>query len=179
MRHTKQESKTLSDIVENYKKMMLFSIRPHKVEDTIIANLKTDIAELNGSPNSYWRDHTIAKVIAYLEFGFPYEKYESLFESVLELCDMDYSTLWQWVNSKAQYVKTNMEELRKIIIWRSSDRRQYINKGAVLTEIINIAKSKKFGTYLFATEQSAYELEVTSEQVILRNVSKGVQYYLI
>ena len=121
----------------------------------------------------------MAKVICYLEFGFAYEAYAAVFDQVLTLCATSKKELNAYVNKEAQYVKLSRENLQKIVVWKTEQKQKYRKKGEIITEILSLGKQRCIGRYTYATEKSAFLLEIDSDLIILRNTRKGIFYYLI
>ncbi len=174
------EGLKLRDITENYKKMQLYSLDDFTVEQSIVIDLKQDLLEFQEHlPNQLDQLQLLAKLVSYLEFGLSYEKYNSLFDKVLEICHETKKSLYTMVDKDAQYVKASKANLQKLIIWKSEQPSRYCKKGTVVADIFSIIKLRMYGIYIYKTDRSSYCLEVNEEWVILKNLKKGILYYLI
>ena len=170
----------LREAVENYKKIQLYAVDDCAIEQSIIQELKMNILENNRKClDSFIRTQLLAKVICYLEFGFAYEAYAAVFDQVLTLCATSKKDLNAYVNKEAQYVKLSRENLQKIVVWKTEQKQKYRKKGEIITEILSLGKQRCIGRYTYATEKSAFLLEIDSDLIILRNTRKGIFYYLI
>jgi len=174
------EGLKLQDITENYKKMQLYSLDDLTVEQSIVIDLKQDLLEFQEHlPNQLDQLQLLAKLVSYLEFGLSYEKYNSLFDKVLEICHETKKSLHLIVNKDAQYVKASKANLQKLIIWKSDQPSKYCKKGTVVAEIFSTVKLHICGTYVYKTDRSYYCLEVNEDLVVLKNLKKDILYYLI
>lgn len=175
------ENAQMRSIVENYKKMQLYSIDYMSIESSIINDLVHDLDEVPG--NIFCDDikrNMIAKVVAYMEFGLCYENNKVMLDKVMQVCEVSKKDINELVDKEARYIKTTKANIQKIIIWKSqSTNNSYMNKGAVIDDIIAHVKNKHLGKYCYNTDYSRYELILDSDMVILRNVIKDIEYYLL
>ena len=170
----------IRETVENYKKMQLYSVDCCTVEDSIITDLMQEVNNRSILyPDEFWKISVLAKIISYLEFGLPYEKYMHLFDKTLFLCQIDEKFLQNVVNPKAQYVKLSKRNLQKIVIWKTGNKHNYRNKGDVIQDMLSSVRKKQYGNYLFETDKSGYQLSIEPSKTILKNVPKEISYYLI
>lgn len=167
--------------VENYKKMQLYSIDCISVESSIINDLIRDLED--GAGHTFCeveKSNMIAKVIAYMEFGLPYEKNKSVLEKVLRICGISKKEVNELVDKEAMYVKATKTNMQKIIIWKSKSlSNEYMNKGTVIEDIVFKMKNKQIGEYCYSTDICKYELIIELDMAILRNVVRGIEYYLL
>ena len=174
------ESVKMRELVENYKKIQLYAVNSHPVEEAIILELRQDLEEYQKhGPDEQERMQLLAKMIAYLEFGFAYEVYKLLFERLLELCGETKMSLYAMVDREAQYVKFSKANLQKLIIWKSEQPSRYCNKGDVVADMVAAIKGRHYGSYTYETERCGYTLIVSEDMVILKNLRKGIAYYLV
>lgn len=168
-------------VVENYKKMQLYSIDSLSVECSIINDLAHDLED--GLKNTSCKEAKInmfAKVVAYLEFGLCYEKNKVLLDKIMQLCEVSRKDVNELIDKEARYVKTTKANIQKIIIWKSrSANNNYMNKGAVIEDIISHVKNNHLGKYCYRTDYCQYELILESDMAILRNAIKDIEYYLL
>ncbi len=170
----------LREAVENYKKIQLYAVDDRAIEQSIIQELKMNILENDRKcPDFFLRTQLLAKVISYIEFGFAYEAYTAVFDQVLTLCAINKKELNAYIDKEAQYVKLSRENLQKIVVWKTEQKQKYRKKGEVIAEILSLCKQRCIGRYSYATEKSAFLLEIESDLIILRNTGKGIFYYLI
>ena len=166
-------------LVENYKKLQLYSVDERSIEESIILEIKQDLlTQKREGWDAQQKQAMLAKVVAYVEFGLCYETYAAMFQQILNLCGITkdmFRSIW---NKEAQYVKCSKKNLQKIIIWKTEQKQKYLNKGEVIDEIIALCKKHIYGTYQYKTEKSEYLLEINQEVVTLKNVSKKIIYYL-
>ena len=171
----------LRKAVENYKKMQLYSIDCSSVEKSIINDLMRDMED--GAGYTFYeveKKNMITKVIAYVEFGLPYEKNKSVLDKVIQICDISKEEVNQLVDKEAMYVKTTKKNMQKIIIWKGQAvSNEYMNKCDVIEDIIFKTKSNQAGEYCYSTDICKYELMIDSDMAILRNAVKGIEYYLL
>ena len=69
--------------------------------------------------------------------------------------------------------------MQKIVVWKTEQKQKYRKKGEIIAEILLLARQQSIGQYSYATEKSAFLLEIDPDLIILRNTRKGVFYYLI
>lgn len=171
----------VESMVQNYKKLQLYSIDKIHVEESIMKDLKRDLEEYSGMPLGDTEKYSIvAKVIAYLEFGFSYEKYKKIFDIIILLCDTSREEINNLADMEAQYIKATKSNIQKVIIWRSHRaNNRYMNKGDVVADILFRIRENKEGVYTYHTDCCRYELFIESEMVVLKNKIKEIIYYLL
>lgn len=174
------ECLVIRKLVENYKKTQLYAINTQSVKESIISELRQDLEDyqthiLNQQECLY----LLAKIIAYLEFGFPYETYRTLFDTLLVVCGETKVSLYTLVDREAQYIKASKANLRKLIIWKSGQSSRYPRKGDVVTDMFTAIKGRNYGVYTYETEFCKYTLTVSEDVVVLENIYKEILYYLI
>lgn len=170
----------IREIIENCKKIQLYSVDNISIEESIIAELKQDLLEYeNSNEECLLKEHMLAQIIAYMEFGLNYEKYQELFQQVLNISGISKSVFNSLWDREAQYVKASRKNLQKIIIWRTEQKKQYQNKGEIIETILALLKNNKYGTYQYRTERSAYQLEINQDLNTLTNLQKNIIYYLL
>ena len=54
-----------------------------------------------------------------------------------------------------------------------------MNKGTVIEDIVFKIKNKQTGEYCYSTDLCKYELIIEPDVAILRNVVRGIEYYLL
>ena len=86
---------------------------------------------------------------------------------------------FEYVDKDAQYVRLSKEKLRKIIIWQKSGSQRQKNKGEVVDQMFAIMKERKDGHYFFQNEVCEYEIKIDESLIILRNIRKQIEYYII
>ena len=171
------EELLIRKIVENYKKMQLYSIDSNPVKTSILWDLEQDLADAEQYVVD--KNMVIAKLIAFLEFGFSWEPYHELFERVLEFCQMNREDLERFQKIEAQNIRLSRKNLREILIWKTREKKNYKNKGDVIQEILNIVKQREIGNYIFETELCAYQLEVRKDTVVFQNLKKEIFYNIL
>ncbi|MBQ3510611.1 MAG: hypothetical protein IJA90_11425 [Peptococcaceae bacterium] len=175
------EREQMRSIVENYKKMQLYSIDYKSVEFSIVDDLAHDLDE--ASENIICEEikrNMIAKVVAYMEFGLCYENNKVLLDKIMKVCDVSKKNINELVDKEARYVKTTKANIQKIIIWKSQTKNNsYMNKGVVIEDIISHVKNNHVGRYIYSTDICKYELIIEFDIVILRNIIKDIEYYLL
>lgn len=174
------KSLKVREMTENYKKIQLYSVDDFTVEQSIVIDLKQDLLEFREHlPNQLEQLQLLAKLISYLEFGLSYEKYNSLFTKVLEICHETKKSVYSMVDKDAQYVKASKANLQKLIIWKSEQPNKYCKKGTVIADIFTAVKLHICGIYVYKTDRSSYCLEINEDLVVLKNLKKDILYYLI
>jgi len=171
---------TMRAIVENYKKTQRYAMNMQPVSETITAELKQDLEEYREyCPGKKEKMQLIAKVIAYLEFGFPYETHRALFEKILALCGTSRDALSIVMDRESQYVKLSKINLQKIIIWKSDHPSRYCNKGDIIETILQMVKEQRYGDHFYETDRCGYCLTIGKDIVLLKDLKKEIIYYLI
>lgn len=175
------EREQIRSNVENYKKMQLYSIDYKSVASSIIDDLAHELTEV--SENKFCEEikwNMIAKVVAYLEFGLCYEDNKVLLDKIMQVCKVSKKDINELVDKEARYVKTTKANIQKIIIWKSQTKKNsYMNKGVVIEDIISHVKNNHVGRYVYSTDICKYELIIEFDIVILRNIIKDIEYYLL
>lgn len=169
----------LRKIVENYKKMQLYALDDIPIEDAIIDEIGQEIVLYTDYALAHEEQlQILAKVIAYLEFGLPYESHKMLFEKVLELCQIAQKTLKSLVNWDAQYIRPSQLNLQKVLIWKTGRSNHCLKKGEVVADLLHNIREHRLGIYIYQSEFCCYQLVISEEDIVLKNLRKGIQYYL-
>ena len=101
-------------LVENYKKLQLYSVDERSIEESIILEIKQDLlTQKREGWDAQQKQAMLAKVVAYVEFGLCYETYAAMFQQILNLCGITkdmFRSIW---NKEAQYVKCSKKKSAK------------------------------------------------------------------
>ena len=173
------DKRILRELVENYKKMQIYSIDEYTAEESIIFDIEQDL-------NGYYKENLIlkkrgilVKIIAYMEFGFIYENNQTLLDQALKLCSVNKDMLLSFVDGNAQYIGLKKIELSRVIVWKMDSRKKSLRKGDVIEKILELVQIGQTGAYFFETQRSKYKLIIDKQEVKLENVKKRITYFLV
>lgn len=161
--------------IENTKQPHLLNIKPIRIDEQIAH----DIALYLEKPIE--QEEALAELVAYLEFGLPYERYQVLFNQFLKQINITREELEALVDKKYRTMSLSRKSISEKMFWNADARnkREAIkSKHKIIKQIFELCRSGENGVYKFADAVSDYELIIQKPELRLVNITKGIEYMI-
>lgn len=129
--------------------------------------------------NNQWKDFLPELFIAYLEFGFDYDKHKALFDRLLALRGLSKEMLDNVVRKDLMQFKLSKRNIAINLHWtkKTNYHKTNLKKAAVVEKIYQLCRNRDEGIYEFRDAVSCYRLIITVNIIRLENVTKGLVYH--